>query len=336
MKKLLFFIVGLLVCSEVAANCTYSGTIKRQTLVLNPKILTDISVPVGTILYSQRFGTGAYKTFTCQRVMNDQYIVDMGANVVPGVTGIQGLPVYETGIDGIGFQATDLVYSQNGSLRPAVAGSILVPTQQSDDSYKGMVIWLIKTKARIDTSGLQTIVPQISYSAGNMNTNPNAQDRLFYTAAVKLTNITFRETSCNVSVNGPSVVRLETIQKSDLMKGTAGNTGKQKTITLDMSCPANIVGKKITYWFNPRGTTVQEGVVDNMLSGPTAASNVGIIFKTNGKAITFFDLDKYNFSKVRESETISFTADYYRKSNKANDILAGQVKAMIEVVIQED
>jgi type 1 fimbria pilin len=336
MKKILICIIGLLVSAEVAAKCTYLGDIRRQTLTINPKILADDTLPVGSVLYTKRFGTGNYKTFSCQKVMGDQYIVDMGADVVPGVTGIQGLPVYESGIDGIGFQVTDLLLSRNGALTPAVADSTVVPYEKSNSNYQGMMVWLIKTKVRIDTSGVQSILPQISFSAGNLNTNPNPMDRLFYTAGFRLGSITYRQTSCNVSVNGPNIIRLETIQKSELMSSAQGNTSKKKDIAINVSCPADIVGKKVNYWFNPRGVTSQEGVVNNMLSGPTAASNVGVIFKIGTNAISFFDISKYAFSKVKQSETINLTADYYRQSNNAADITSGRVKAMLEVIIQEE
>ncbi len=44
--------------------------------------------------------------------MGDQYIVESTAPEVTGVTGIRGKPVYETGIDGIGFQFSDLLSSK--------------------------------------------------------------------------------------------------------------------------------------------------------------------------------------------------------------------------------
>ncbi len=48
--------------------------------------------------------------------MGDQYIITSTAPEVTGVTGIMGKPVYETGIDGIGFQFSDILSSKNGSI----------------------------------------------------------------------------------------------------------------------------------------------------------------------------------------------------------------------------
>lgn len=77
--------------SEATAKCTYDGNARRQGLTLSSvKIPTDTSIPVGTVLYSRKFGIGAYKTFTCNKNLNDQYIINIGAAVVPGVTGLQG------------------------------------------------------------------------------------------------------------------------------------------------------------------------------------------------------------------------------------------------------
>ncbi|MFW8449860.1 fimbrial protein, partial [Klebsiella pneumoniae] len=104
-----------------------------------------------------------------------------GAAVVPGVTGVQGGPVYETGIDGIGFQVSDLLRSKNGSLIAAEAGSTLVPiTSSSENNYQFITVWLIKTKTVIDTSTKSTSNPSVSFSVGNLKTNPVANDRLLY------------------------------------------------------------------------------------------------------------------------------------------------------------
>lgn len=74
----------LILGSEATAKCTYDGNVKRQGLTLsNVKIPTDTSIPVGTVLYSRKFGTGSYKSFTCNKNTDDQYIIDIGAAVVP-------------------------------------------------------------------------------------------------------------------------------------------------------------------------------------------------------------------------------------------------------------
>ena len=50
-------------------------------------------------------------------------------------------------------------------------------------------------------------------------------------------------------------------------------------------------------------------------------------------------MDKYNYKITNSSmlsNTISMTADYYRASDNNSDVTLGNVKAMLEVVIQED
>ncbi len=182
MKKIVILITLLMLGGQAATNCTYKGNTKRQGLTLtNIKIPTDASIPVGSVLHTHKFGTGAYKTFTCNKNTDDQYIIDVGAAVVPGVTGVQGGPVYETGIDGIGFQVSDLLRSKNGSLIAAEAGSTLVPiTSSSENNYQFITVWLIKTKTVIDTSTKSTSNPSVSFSVGNLKTNPVANDRLLY------------------------------------------------------------------------------------------------------------------------------------------------------------
>lgn len=103
MKRIVFLMTLLMLGSEAAAKCSYSGTTTTQSITLsNLKIPTDPSIPVGSVLYTRKIGTGPYKNFECSKIMNDQYIIDISTPVVAGVTGLQGGPVYETGIDGIG------------------------------------------------------------------------------------------------------------------------------------------------------------------------------------------------------------------------------------------
>ena len=101
------------------------------------------------------------------------------------------------------------------------------------------------------------------------------------------------------------------------------------------------MGNTVTYWFNPVGSasSAGDGIVDNMLSGAIAANKVGIIFKLSGSPIVFYDMDKYNYKITNSSmlyNTINLTADYYRSSDVSSDVTTGNVKAMLEVVIQED
>ncbi|HDS9534428.1 fimbrial protein [Klebsiella variicola] len=344
MKRIIILITLLMIGGEAAAKCTYDGNIKRQTLALNNvKIPTDSSIPVGTVLYTHKFGTGAYKTFTCDKTTDDQYIIDIDTAVVPGVTGIRGGPVYETGIDGIGFQVSDLLRSKNGSLIVAEAGSTLVPiTKSSDNDYRFITVWLIKTKTVIDTSTKSSSNPSVSFSVGNLRTNPNANDRLLYEAiSIAIKNINYRTTSCNISTPR-SQVTLNRIDKGQLMSLARGAiTPSQKTIAMNISCPNDSVGNTLTYWFNPIGgvSASGNGIVDNMLVGSDAANKVGVIFKLSGSPVVFYDTDSYNY-KINTSndlnKTINITADYYRQSDSSADVTMGLVKGMMEVVIQED
>lgn len=339
MKKIFILLIVLFNCAEASAQCTYTGEAKRVATTASPKIPLATSIPVGSVLYTKKIGTGSYKSFKCSKTMHDQYIIATTGAEVSGVSGIQGKPVYATGIDGIGYQFSDILTSKNGSLIPAVAGSTLVPVEQFNGDYKYVTIWLIKTKPVIDTSSI-SFNETITFSAGNLTTNPVANDRLLLSVNLKSGNINYKETSCDISVSGTKQISLKKLEKSELMSVSQGGiTSAQKNITLNVDCPTDSVGSKVSYWFNPLGreSALGNGIIDNMLSGETAARNVGIIFKKNNTPITFYDVNStYEFPKVAASQTIDLTADYYRSSNSASDITAGNVKAIMEVIIQEE
>lgn len=334
MKRIFFLLMLVVICGEAAAKCTYSGDTRRQAFTISAKIPTDDSIPVGSILYTAKYGTGTYKNFSCNQQTNDQYITTISTAEVSGVTGIQGMPVYETGIDGIGFQVSDLLQSKNGTLVPAVAGSVLIPFENtSDNYYKFVTVWFIKTKQVIDTSGSDSN-PSISFSVGNPATNPSASDRLIYTTNIKLKNTKYQTTSCDISPSS-SQITLNRIKKSTLMSVSRGGvTPEQKNVLLTINCPPSSIGNTLMYWFNPIGKTSAsgDGIIDNMLTGDSAAQNVGIIFKQTGTPLVFYDMDNYSFNSAATSQVINLTADYYRQSDS---ITNGQVKAMLEVVIQE-
>lgn len=338
MKRIFILLSILFFYTEAVAKCSYNGSSEILALPLSPKISTDPTIPVGSVLYTKKFGTGRYKTFECDKIMNDQYIITSTGAEVAGVTGLQGKPVYETGIDGIGFQVSDILTSKNGSINPAVVGSTLVPVEESNNDYKFMTVWLIKTKAVIDTEGT-SINPVVTFSAGNLSTNPRASDRLLLTTSLKFKSITYKGTSCYISVSGPSQVTLDKIEKNTLMSVAQGAvTPAQKNITMNVTCPPGSTGNTLYYWFNPvaGSSTHGEGIIDNMLAGSTAATNVGVIFKINSSPVTFFESEKYKITNTTPSQSFNFTADYYRASNSAGNITAGRVKAMLEVVIQEE
>ncbi|WP_281078485.1 fimbrial protein [Klebsiella quasivariicola] len=339
MKKIIFLLPFLFFYNEAMAKCIYGdGSAQLVTFSLSPKIATDPTIPVGSVLYTKKINAGDYKTFECSKIMGDQYIIESTAPEVSGVTGIQGKPVYETGIDGIGFQISDLLMSKNGAIIPAVVGSTLVPVEKSKNNYTFLTIWLIKTKTVIDTSGSSTN-PTVKFSVGNPTTNPRATDRLLVSATIKFRSITYKNTSCDISVSGSSQIVLDRIEKNKLMAISRGQkTPAEKTITMNVTCPKGSIGSTITYWFNPvsGGSASGDGIIDNMLTGSNAASNVGIIFKKDNTPIVFFDAEKYSISSAKASQSFNFTADYYRASDNSAAITAGNVKAMLEVVIQEE
>lgn len=338
MKQLILFLSALLCFSEAAAKCTYSGSDALSTFKITSKIPLDASIPVGSVLYTKKFGTGSYKTFECSKIMQDQYIITSTGTEVPGVTGIQGKPVYETGIDGIGFQFSDMNLSKNGHVLPAVVGQTLVPITESSGDYKFMTIWLIKTKPTIDTSK-SSAEQKVTFSAGSLTANPRAKDRLLLAANIKIANLTFKDTSCNISVVGPKQVALPTIKISELLAVSPGkDTIGKKNITMQVDCPTDAQGNTLSYWFNPvgGGGSVSSGVMENMYTGDEAAKNVGIILKQGGKDISFYDSSSYQIKKLAASQQFSFTADYYAFSKVAKDLSNGRVKAMVEIIIQEE
>lgn len=339
MKKLFILLSVLVFCSEVAAKCTYSGTAQRIATTISPKIPLEPSVPVGTVLYTKKIGTGNYKHFECSKIMQDQYIITSSGAEVTGINGVQGKPVYATGIDGIGFQVSDLLNSKNGSLTPAVAGSTVVPVENGSSDYQFVTIWLIKTKPIIDTSSA-SFNETVTFSVGNPTTNPKESDRLLLSVNLKSGSINYKQTSCNISTSGSRQVTLKKIDKTELMSVSRGAaTSAQKNITFDVSCPTDSIGNKVTYWFNPLGkeSSSGDGIIDNILTGPTAANNVGIIFKKDNSPIKFYDINSnYQFTKAKTSQSINITADYYRGSDIASEVTPGYVKAIMEVIIQED
>ncbi|MDR8290314.1 fimbrial protein, partial [Acinetobacter baumannii] len=73
-------------------------------------------------------------------------------------------------------------------------------TSSSENNYQFITVWLIKTKTVIDTSTKSTSNPSVSFSVGNLKTNPVANDRLLYAVtSISIKNINYRTTSCNIS-----------------------------------------------------------------------------------------------------------------------------------------
>ncbi|MFW8183053.1 fimbrial protein, partial [Klebsiella pneumoniae] len=100
----------------------------------------------------------------------------------------------------------------------AAAGSTLVPiSSSSENNYQAITVWLIKTKTVIDTSTKSTSNPSVSFSVGNIKTNPSPSERLLYNVtSISIKDINYRSTSCNISTPR-SQVTLNRIDKGQLM-----------------------------------------------------------------------------------------------------------------------
>lgn len=351
MKKMIVLLAGIFFCGGVSAArlCTYTssnvnqdgwGTEERQGMTLYPKISADPTLPVGAILYSRTVGGMNLHTrlFTCGP--GAQYIIAVSRPEIPGLT-VRGMPVYETGVDGIGIQFSDISSSRVGKQTIGQAGSW--PTPFSSSSQVPVTpffsAWLVKT-GPIDTSGATNINVEIEFRVADPADLSYARKGAIYWINPKTTRaISFRNESCNISLKGPTTVNLQRIAKSDLLALARGaTTGKGKAIDMNISCPTDMQGKKLTYWFNPKGAVAADpGVLENTIpvipGGGGGANNVGIILKKDNSPVKFFDTDAYTISSLSLNQDISFTADYFRMNN---DISDGLVKAVLEVVIQED
>lgn len=82
----------------------------------------------------------------------------------------------------------------------------------------------------------------------------------------KTTRVSFRNESCNISVK-VSTVNLQRINKSELLALSSGAaTGKGKTIDMNITCPSELQGQKLTYWFNPKSSVTGDiGVMENAI-----------------------------------------------------------------------
>ncbi|MBL1850343.1 fimbrial protein, partial [Klebsiella pneumoniae] len=112
----------------------------------------------------------------------------------------------------------------------------LVPiTSSSENNYQFITVWLIKTKTVIDTSTKSTSNPSVSFSVGNLKTNPVANDRLLYAVtSISIKNINYRTTSCNISTPR-SQITLNRIDKGKLMSLSRGaTTPSEKTIAMNI------------------------------------------------------------------------------------------------------
>lgn len=351
MKKMIVLLAGIFFCGGVSAArlCTYwdaggangMGREERQGMTLYPKISADPALPVGAILYSRTVGGMDlhYRKFTCSP--GAQYSIVVSRPEVPGMS-LRGMPVYETGVNGIGIQFSDVVSSRVGNQIVGQAGSWPAPFSDWSQIPKRPYFsaWLVKT-GPIDTSGATNINVEIEFRVADpADTLPAERKGAFYWVNPKTNRaISFRNESCNISLKGPGTVNLQRIPRSELLALARGaTTGKGKAIDMNISCPTDMQGKKLTYWFNPKGAVATDaGVLENTIpvipGGGGGANNVGIILKKDNSPVKFFDTDAYTISSLSLNQDIRFTADYFRMND---DISDGLVKAVLEVVIQED
>lgn len=283
MKKYLLLIIGLLFSStQSIADCKYLGNTQIVGVTVNPRILSDQSLPVGSVLFAKTIGISSMKTvYNCDTTSADPdlYRVDIGSHAqAPGVTGIYGGPVYETGIDGIGFQVSDAMAGEPG--RPVLAKIGSYPmTVNATLGIKQWTVWLIKTKPIIDTS--QTGVPTIPviYAAGRSGqVNALTSNTVMLRVNLSLGTVKYRETSCHLTPRGGSLVKLDDIKLTDLKKvNSPSASGRGKDVILDMSCPSTAIGLNYNYWFNPiSGSATEDGVLLNTTSAAAGGLRMSV------------------------------------------------------------
>lgn len=340
MKKSLLFITLFFMHLPAIATCDYNGSEAIVNMSISSKILSDNTLPAGSILAVKTVGGNVsnMKSFSnCGT--SDIYSVSAspGAVVAPGVNGIQGGIVYETGIPGIGYQISDAISGTNSRPIPATMGTVSA-WKFVANPVSQITLWLIKTTENIDTSKSNAPKIAVSYLAGSVpQVQSNSSTARLLKINATLGPFTYKDTSCNVTSRNGSTITLSNIEATQLKAlAQGGNTGKQKDINFDISCPDSSVGTKYIYWFNP--ITENSSSIDGVLlnSIPTAsggAKDVGFIIRKGSTAIKFYNYTSYSIPSVAKKESITLNADYYKLSN---DITPGGIRAMFEIVLQEN
>ena len=243
---------------------------------------------------------------------------------------------YETGIPGIGFQISDITLPSVNYFSPAEIDQPEIASNHYFSKASGQVmVWLVKTGPITKQKGNKTAVYFMAGPPNQTNTGASNTAELFR-INVDLTNITFKETTCEISPRNGSIVKLSTIDISDLNSVAVGSAaGKAKNITLDIKCPDSETNKKYIYWFSPISvaSTSVNGLLLNSL--PDGAQNIGIILKKNGSAIKFNDLDAYPFVSTK-SQDLTLTADYFKIAKNVSAGITGEIKTDLEVILQEE
>ncbi|MDG1640904.1 fimbrial protein [Klebsiella huaxiensis] len=343
MKKFIILIFSLLFFSSNSiADCKYDGNTKRMNMPVNPKVLGDNSLPVGSVLHVETAGVSSMRTFyDCDVVSGAPDVYRVLINKpLSNIKGVRGGAVYETGIDGIGFQVTDAISGSIINPQVAEAGTRAL-TVKSTTGIKQFTIWLIKTKPAIDMSKFSMAATDIEFAAGRPEqVAASTSNTILLVITFNIGNITYRTTSCDISPrSGYNPVNLKDITIDKVKSVSPGNPVKErKEFYLDITCPSDSRGKQYIYWFNPisGNSSTQEGVLTNMISKAAGgAENVGFIIyggTTGTTPIKFFDYSSYSIYSTKATQEIKLVADYYRIASAVSN---GEVKAIMEVVIQE-
>lgn len=340
MRNLFFLIILLSFSITAEATCTYSGSEVTVNMSLSSKILSDNTLPAGSVLAVRTVGGNVsnMKSFSnCGTADVYAVVASPGAIEALGVKGIQGGKVYETGIPGIGYQISDAISGTNNRPIPAVMGMISA-WKLTANPVSQVTIWLIKTTENIDTSKTSAIKISVSYLAGSVpQVQSNSSTARLLKINATLGPFTYKDTSCNVTPSNGSTVMLSSIEASQLIATSQGGfTGKQKNINLNISYPDSSTGTQYTYWFNPitENSVSIDGVLLNSISKTSGgAQNVGFIIKKGTSAIKFYDYTSYSIPNISKSQTITLTADYYKLSNT---VTPGKVQAIFEIILQEN
>ncbi|EOF4705292.1 fimbrial protein [Klebsiella oxytoca] len=338
MKKLIISLGLLCISLQANASCSYSSSTSSGITVSfgTPAVLADSTLPNGTILATAVRGNVNPKTFSkCEN--GDVYVVRTAPTVnTSGMNRINGQIVYETGIPGIGFQISDILKPKGGFI-PAVIDQTEPAASRyfsSSDISKQVMVWLIKTGPITQTELKNYItVYYMAGTSGQTSSGSNNTSSLFR-INIDLTNIKFKETTCEISPKAGNTVRLQPIDLSVLSSMSGGSAaGKSKNFTVDISCPTSEINKTYIYWFNPisLNSNSVDGVLLNSLTD--GATNVGIIIKKGASAIKFNELS-YSFTTVK-NQSQTFSADYYKIANPVTLGVTGEVKVDFEIVLQE-
>lgn len=341
MKNLLFLISLLFISVKAIATCDYSsGSEATVNLTVSSKILSDNTLPAGSILAVRTVGgnVSSMRIFSNCGTSDLYAVVATPAAVeVAGVTGIQGGKVYETGVRGIGYQISDAISGTNFRPIPATMGATSAWNLPAHPVSQ-VTVWLVKTKEDIDTSKINSFRVNVSYMAGSaQQIQANSSSARLLRVNVTMGPFTYRDTSCEISPRGGNSVSLQSVEVSQLIARAPGTaTGKQKDVTLDITCPTSSVGTKYIYWFNPitaNSSSLDGVLLNNIPKTSGGAQDVGLIIKKGSTAIKFYDYKTYSISSMAKTQSITLTADYYRLSNT---ITAGEVQGILEVVLQEE